>query len=68
MKPILDFLVMNLADLSIKVILFLELAPDDKVAIDCEYGLLEVTCSEKYKNIDPKRYLLYLKKSTCFIQ
>ena len=28
--------------------------PNGKVVVDDEFGLLEVKCSEKYKNIDPK--------------
>ena len=29
-------------------------APDGKVVVDCEFGLLEVKCSVEYKNIVPK--------------
>ena len=33
--------------------------PDGKVVVDGEFGLLEVKCSQEYKNIDPK-YICFI--------
>ena len=40
--------------------------PDGKVVVDGEFGLLEVKCSEEYKNIDPKD-ICFISKNPPFL-
>ena len=40
--------------------------PDCKVVVDGEFGLLEVKCSEEYKNIDPKD-ICFISKNPPFL-
>ena len=44
----------------------LRATPDDKVVVDGEFGLLEVKCSEEYKNIDPKD-ICFISKNPPFL-
>ena len=40
--------------------------PDGKFVVDGEFGLLEVKCSEEYKNIDPKD-ICFISKNPPFL-
>ena len=40
--------------------------PDGKVVVDGEFGLLEVKCSEVYKNTDPKD-ICFISKNPPFL-